>query len=212
MLRVVPDGVKLRIAALAEPASVAWHAVARAGSVEGRSALVIGCGPIGALLIAVLRRAGASTITAVDVLESPLASARSVGADRTLLAADTEAIAATDADIVFESSGNPRGLASAITGATRGGTVVMVGLPPAGNQPVPISLAISREIDLLGSFRFIDDMDDVLAALADGSLRVDPVVTHVFDATDAVQAFGVASDAATSCKVLLSFGPTDAGV
>ncbi|NQX26582.1 zinc-binding dehydrogenase [Microbacteriaceae bacterium VKM Ac-2854] len=206
MLRVVPASLSLRSAALAEPASVAWHAVERAGDVAGRSVLVVGSGPIGALIVGVLRRAGARQITAVDVLENPLAIARLVGADRTLLAGDAAAIAATDADIAIESSGNPRGLASALSGTTRGGRVVMVGLPPTGDQPVPLSLAISREIDLVGSFRFLDPMNEVLAALADGSLRVDPVITHVFDAVDSEEAFRVAGDAAVSGKVLLDFG------
>lgn len=206
MLRAVPSGLSLKTAALAEPAGVAWHAVERAGDVAGKSVLVVGSGPIGALIVGVLRRAGAAQITAVDVLENPLAIARLVGADRTLLAGEAEAIAATDADIAIESSGNPRGLASALSGTTRGGRVVMVGLPPTGNQPVPLSLAISREIDLVGSFRFLDPLADVLAALADGSLRVDPVITHVFDAEQSEEAFRIAGDAAVSGKVLLDFG------
>ena len=37
-----------------EPASVAWHGVARAGDVAGQTVLVIGAGPIGALIVAVL--------------------------------------------------------------------------------------------------------------------------------------------------------------
>lgn len=210
MLRIVPPTLSLRSAALAEPASVAWHAVERAGDVVGKSVLVVGSGPIGALIVGVLRRAGAGRITVVDVLENPLAIARLVGADRTLLAGDASAIAATDADIAIESSGNPRGLASALSGTTRGGRVVMVGLPPTGDQPVPLSLAISREIDLVGSFRFLDPMDEVLAALADGSLRVDPVITHVFGVEASEEAFRIAGDAGISGKVLLDFGAPSA--
>jgi L-idonate 5-dehydrogenase len=41
--------------------------------------------------------------------------------------------------------------------------------------------------------------------LADGSLYVDPVVTHEFGVADALQAFAVARDSATSSKVLLRF-------
>ncbi|MBO0982641.1 L-idonate 5-dehydrogenase [Rathayibacter sp. SD072] len=206
MLRVVPPSVSLQTAALAEPASVAWHAVERAGDVRGRSVLVVGSGPIGALIVGVLRRAGAAHITVVDVLENPLAIAQLVGADRTLLAGESAAIAATDADIAIESSGNPRGLASALSGTTRGGRVVMVGLPPTGDQPVPLSLAITREIDLVGSFRFLDPIDEVLAAFADSSLGIDPVITHVFPVEQSEEAFRIAGDASVSGKVLLDFG------
>ena len=207
MLRTLPAGLELRTAALVEPASVAWHAVSRAGDVTGKTALVIGSGPIGALAVAVLKRAGARRIVAVDMHTRPLEIASAVGADEVLKGDDAAAIEAVAADIVIESSGSHHGLASAIKGAVRGGKVVMVGLLPSGPQPVLISLAITRELELLGSFRFNDEIDEVIAALADGSLLVDPVVTHTFALDDALEAFDVARNAAVSGKVLLDFGP-----
>ena len=205
MLRALPAGLDLRTAALIEPASVAWHAVARAGDVAGKTALVIGSGPIGALAVAVLKRAGAARIVAVDMHAKPLEIAAAVGADEVLAAGDAAAIAAVEADVVIESSGNHHGLASAIGGAARGGTVVMVGLLPTGPQPVLISLAITRELDLKGSFRFNDEIDDVIAALTDGTLHIGPVITHEFPVRDAIEAFEVARNSAESGKVLLSF-------
>ena len=205
MLRPLPDTIDLRTAALIEPASVAWHAVSRAGDVRGKTALVIGSGPIGALAVAVLKRKGAARIVAVDLHPRPLAIATAVGADEVIAATDTAAIAAVEADVVIESSGNHHGLASAINGAVRGGTVVMVGLLPTGAQPVPISLAITRELRLLGSFRFNNEIDDVIAALADGSLRIDPVITHEFPLSEALPAFEMARDSTSSGKVLLRF-------
>ncbi|MCA4133278.1 L-idonate 5-dehydrogenase [Arthrobacter sp. M4] len=205
MLRALPDQIDLRTAALIEPTSVAWHAVSRAGDVEGKTALVIGCGPIGALTVAVLKRAGAARIVAVDMHAKPLEIAKAVGADEVLMAGDAEAIKAVEADIVVESSGNHHGLASAISGAARGGTVVMVGLLPTGPQPVLISLAITRELELRGSFRFNDEIDEVISALADGSLNVSPVITHEFPLERAMEGFEVARNSAESGKVLLNF-------
>ena len=205
MLRVLPPDLSLRDAALVEPASVAWHAVNRAGDVRGRRVLVVGCGPIGSLIVAVLRSHGAEEIVAVDTVAEPLRIATELGATRTLLANEADAIVAVDADIAMESSGNYRGLASAMRGATRGGRVVLVGLQPSGEQPALLSLVITRELELAGSFRFVDEIDEVIGALADGSLMVSPVVTHEFAAVDALEAFQVASDPARSGKVLLRF-------
>ena len=210
MLRALPPGLDLRTAALAEPAGVAWHALAQAGPVAGRRVLVVGCGPIGALAVAVARRAGAAEIVATDLQDIALCIAREVGATRTVHASDTEALAAVDADVVIESSGHHRGLASAIAGATRGGTVVMVGLLPNGDQPVPMASAITRELRLVGSFRFNDEIDEVVAAMADGSLHVDPIVTHVFGLDETLHAFAVAADPSQSGKVLLRFGTAPA--
>jgi len=153
----------------------------------------------------VLKRAGAQSITAVDVHDVPLQIASTLGADRVLEATDAEAVAASDADVVVECTGNHRGLESAIRGATRGGRVVMLGLLPSGPQPVHISLAITRELELVGSFRFNDEIDEVLLALADGSLAVDAVLTHEYPVEEALEAFAVAKDASVSGKVLLRF-------
>jgi len=207
MLRPLPEDLSLRTAALAEPASVAWHAVARAGDVRGKTALVIGSGPIGALAVAVLKRAGARRIVAVDMHPKPLGIALAVGADEVLKGDEAEAIAAVEADVVIESSGSHHGLASALRGAVRGGRVVMVGLLPSGPQPVLISLAITRELELLGSFRFNAEIDEVIDALADGTLFVDPVTTHEFPLGRALEAFAVAGNSAESGKVLLDFSP-----
>ena len=205
MLRPLPRGLSLRTAAVAEPAAVAWHAVARAGDVAGKRALVVGCGPIGSLVVSVLRHAGARTITAVDVHDYPLSVARQLGATTTIKADDSDAIADADADVAVECSGNRHGLESAIRGATRGGRVVMLGLLPTGLQPAPLSLVITRELELVGSFRFNDEIGPVLDALADGSLVVEPVISHEFDVQDALEAFAAAKDASSSAKVLLRF-------
>ena len=116
-----------------------------------------------------------------------------------------DAIAEVDADVAIECSGNRHGLESAIRGATRGGRVVMLGLLPTGLQPAPLSLVITRELELVGSFRFNDEIGPVLSALADGSLVVEPVISHEFGVQDALEAFIAANDASSSAKVLLRF-------
>lgn len=204
MLHEVPASLDLRVAALAEPAAVAWHGLARAGDVRDRSVAVIGAGPIGQLVASVARRAGASVVTVTDLHEKPrrIAEARGI---RSLDARDADAISALHADVVVESSGTEPGLSAAVSAAARGGTVVLLGLQRAGDVAVPMSTAITRELTLTGSFRFAAEFDDVIAALADGSLDVSGIVSEVRPAVDALAAFALAADPASSCKVLLDF-------
>lgn len=204
MLHGIPDGLDLRLAALAEPAAVAWHGVGQAGDVSGKRVLVIGAGPIGALAIAVAKHHGASEILATDLHEHPRGLAERLGA-RAMDAMDAEAIATVHADVVIESSGTVPGLAAAISGARRGGTVVMLGLQRAGDVSVPMASAITRELTLVGSFRFNDELDAVLAALADGSLDAAAVISHELPIGDGLRALEIARDAAVSSKVLLAF-------
>ncbi|WP_072314175.1 zinc-binding dehydrogenase [Agrococcus sp. Marseille-P2731] len=208
MLRELPAGLDLRLAALAEPAAVAWHGVGQAGDVSGRRVLVIGAGPIGALAIAVARHHGASEVLATDLHEHPRALAERLGATA-MHATDAEGIAAVHADVVIESSGTVPGLAAAISGARRGGTVVMLGLQRAGDVAVPMASAITRELTLVGSFRFNDELDEVLDALADGSLDAGAVISHELPIEDGLRALELARDAAVSSKVLLRFPAAD---
>lgn len=204
----LPEGLDLRLAAVAEPAAVAWHAVRQAGDVRGKRVLVTGAGPIGCLVVAVLRAAGAGEIVVTDVFEEPLAVAKAVGATSVVRvggAADPDEIADLAADLAIESSGNLAGLRTCVYGVDRGATVVGLGLLPPGDTPVPANAVITRELRLVGSFRFDTELGEVLQALADGRLPVDPVITSVLPAARTSEAFELASDPARSCKVLLDF-------
>lgn len=205
MLHTVPVGLDLRTAALAEPAAVAWHAVSRAGDVQGKHVAVIGAGPIGQLVVSVAQRAGAARVTVTDLHPEPRAIAEARGAEG-IDARDSDAIAALNADIVVESSGTVPGLAAAVSAAIRGGTVVLLGLQRAGSVEAPMATVITRELNLVGSLRFGNEFDEVIEALADGSLNVAGIVSEVRLAADAVEAFELAADPVRSCKVLLSFG------
>ncbi len=207
-LRPLPAGLDLRRAAVAEPAAVAWHAVRQAGDVMGRRTLVTGAGPIGCLVVAALRAAGAAEIVVTDVHDEPLRVAREVGATTTVRVGTPEAEALQDlgADIAIESSGSPAAFDTCLRGVDRGGVVVGVGMPPPGPSAVAAGTVITRELRVVGSFRFHGELDEVLRALADGRLAADPVVTALLPVDDPQEAFVLAADPTRSCKVLLDFG------
>ncbi|PQZ56885.1 MULTISPECIES: alcohol dehydrogenase catalytic domain-containing protein [unclassified Microbacterium] len=205
LLHPLPAGLDLKTAALAEPAAVAWHALQRAGEVKGRSVVVIGAGPIGQLVAAVAQRGGATSVTVTDLQQRP----RDIAAARGIRAIDARAeleISDLHADVVIESSGTAPGLVAAVSAAVRGGTVVLLGLQRGGEVPAPMATAITRELTLRGSFRFGAEFDDVIAALADGSLDVRGIISQVLPVDDALDAFALAADPASSCKVLIDFG------
>ena len=89
--------------AMAEPLAVALHAVNRAGPLLGKSVLVTGCGPIGAMLVVAARRAGATLVVVTDQVAQPLRRAAKVGADETINVAEQPgALAKYTADKNYE--------------------------------------------------------------------------------------------------------------
>jgi L-idonate 5-dehydrogenase len=200
----LPAGLAPRAAALAEPLAVALHAVRRAGDVQGRSVLVTGAGPIGCLVVAALRAAGATTVAVSDLVDQALGVAAAVGATSTLRADDPGAGWPEEVDVSVEASGSAAGLGTCLARTRRGGTVVQLGLLPPGDTPVAGNLIATRELTLTGAFRFDTEFGEALRLLASG-LPVEPVLTHVYPAPDAVAAFDVAGDRRQACKVLLDF-------
>ncbi|MFJ8505484.1 L-idonate 5-dehydrogenase [Streptomyces avermitilis] len=204
-LRALPEGLDPRRAALAEPLSVALHAVRRAGPVAGRQVLVTGAGPIGCLVVAAAKAAGAGRVTVTDLLPRALSYAAGVGADDVVRADDPADAGWPDSvDVAVEASGAAAGLDTCLRLVRRGGVVVQLGMLPPGQTPFAGNLVVSREIELRGAFRFADEFDEALTLLA-REPAFDSLISAVVPLTAAESAFALAADRGEACKVLLDF-------
>jgi L-idonate 5-dehydrogenase len=206
----VPDTLDFAQASMAEPLAVALHALRHAGSLVGARVLVIGCGPIGCILLAVARRAGAHQLVALDLASKALQMAATLGADQAILASDQAQIDAWSQsrgtfDIVIEASGSTAGLDTALRSARAGGAVIQVGNLPAGQSPVAANLVMAKELRYQGSFRFTDEYAVAADEIATGKIDLRPLMTHAFPLAEANQAFEVAHDRNQSMKVHLQF-------
>jgi L-idonate 5-dehydrogenase len=205
----IPDEVSDRAAACAEPLAVALHAVEQAGPILGRTVFIAGAGPIGVLLAAAARMAGAGDICVTDLFDEPLAIARAMGATETVnVAADAAALERYRADrgtfdVAFEASGHPAGLASAIEVAASGATVVQVGMLPRGATSAPLNPVVTKELRMIGSFRFDAEYAVAVAAIAGGRINVNPLLTQDFPFADLATAFAMAADRRKAMKVSL---------
>lgn len=202
MVRVLPGGLPLRRAALAEPLAVALHAVRQAGGTDGARVLVTGSGPIGLLCAAAAKVHGAREVTTTDLLGGPLARARRIGADVAVRTGVDDL--PTDAfDVVFECTGVPAAINAAIGAVRRAGTVAQVGMVPVGTQPLDLATLIVKEARYVTSFRFLDEIDEAVAVLATHP-ELDAVITHTIPVDDFAHAFATAKDSEASGKVLIS--------
>ncbi|MES4890812.1 L-idonate 5-dehydrogenase [Streptomyces sp. NPDC096012] len=204
-LRALPDGLGLRRAALTEPLSVALHAVRRAGPVSGGHVLVTGAGPIGCLVVAAAKAAGAARVTVTDLVPEALRYAAVAGADTLVRADDPDDSGwPREVDVAVEASGVAAGLGTCLRLVRRGGVVVQLGMLPPGQSPFAGNLLVSREIELRGAFRFDTEFDEALRLLAARG-EFDGLISAVAPVRDAAAAFALAADRERSCKVLLEF-------
>ncbi len=150
-LHAVPDDLDDLTAALIEPLSTPVHAVRLAGDVAGRSVAVLGAGPIGLLVLAVVRAHGARRVVVTDVLPAKRERALSLGADDVVDAAAADvadqvrAALGESADVVFDCVAVQATVTQAVALASKGGTVVVVGVP-ARDVTVPLPVIQDHQI------------------------------------------------------------------
>ena len=203
-LHLVGDGVGDAEAALIEPLAVAIHAadLGHLGQVgEGDSVAVVGCGPIGVLVVALARRAGATTVIATDPLRHRLDMATAFGATTTIQepadAVRSEAILAATGgrgcELVFEVAGESAAVEASIEAAAPGARVVLVGIPSDDRTTFTASVARRKGLTLKLVRRSTPDAFRRAVALAEsGGLDLARLVTErvsLQDAPDAMDRF-----------------------
>jgi L-iditol 2-dehydrogenase len=196
-LAPLPDSIDDVAAALLEPLGVALHAVDLGKVAPGMSAGVFGCGPIGLLIIQVLRLLGVPNVLATDPLPARRAAASALGAseirhpDATMDGSHATAGPNWPAlDVVFEVAGADGAVRDAITAVRPGGRVVMVGIPNSDRTTFRASTARRKELTLLFCRRM--RAPDLLRAidLADrGQINLGSLVTERFPIDRAKDAF-----------------------
>ncbi|WP_417804404.1 L-idonate 5-dehydrogenase [Thalassospira lucentensis] len=201
--------ISMEHAACSEPLAVCLHAVRQAGALSGKKVLVSGCGPIGCLTILAAAHSGAHWITATDLSKAALDVAAQAGANACIDVAQnaddykTLGMNKGTQDVVFECSGSPQALASAFDAVKPGGTIVTVGL--GGNGELPLSLAVTKEVKMIGSFRFDAEFAQAAELIDRKVIDVSPIISSVLPFRDAQKAFDLASDRSQSMKVQLDF-------
>nr|WP_321980882.1 L-idonate 5-dehydrogenase [uncultured Cohaesibacter sp.] len=199
----------LKLAALSEPLSVCLHAVSQAPDLKGKRVLISGFGPIGALVLLAARYSGAESVAVADMAAGPLALAETLKAAQIYDVSDPHAMDAEKEDrgqfdVVFECAGHPSSMAQALEVTKLGGTIVQVGMTP-GDVSLPINTLITKEISLVGTFRFDAEFEKAAQLISSGAIDVSDVISHTFGFRDAEEAFSCAMDRSKSVKVLLNF-------
>lgn len=204
----VAEGVSPAEAACAEPLAVCLHAVAQAGDLAGRAVLVTGAGPIGLLVVAAARHAGAEEIVVTDLTDASLARAPAMGATRTInVATDPGGLQPFEDnkgrfDVVFDCSAAGSALRSAFATIRPRGTIVQVGV--TGDVTIPLNALVGKEIVWRGSQRFHEEFARAVDLISTRRIDVRAIISHTFALEDAVRAFIQAGDRSAACKVQIN--------
>jgi L-iditol 2-dehydrogenase len=207
LLHELPDTLSDADGALLEPLGVAIHALDLGHLRLGGTAAVVGCGPIGLLLIQVLQAAGAGAVTAFEPLPHRREAAATLGVPVTdpAAAADPVVLAGLTGpgvDVAFEVAGTDDAVQLAMAAARPGGRVVLAGIP--GDDTTRFRASVARRKGLtIAMVRRMNEVYPRAISLATAH-RVDlpPLVTARYPLDKAAEAFGAAA-ARTGLKVIV---------
>lgn len=183
ILYKLPENLTFEQGAFVEPVSIAVHALERTEVHMGDTAVVVGSGMIGLLVIQVLRAAGYGQVIAVDLDPSRLEHALELGADVGLQANNPDIVAeirertgGRGADAAFEVVGIGATTKLSVDSVRKGGQVTLVG-NLAANIDFPLQAVVTREITLNGSCSSQGEYNACLDMIARGKINVDSLLT-----------------------------------
>jgi L-iditol 2-dehydrogenase len=192
-LHPLPDRVSDADGAMLEPLGVAIHSVDLGHLPFGGTASVIGCGPIGLLLIEVLKVAGASSVLAIEPLAHRREAAERLGADEVADPAAFDEALRAGVDVAFEAAGNNEGVELAMASVRPGGRVVLVGIP--GDDVIRFGASLARRKGLtIAMVRRMNEVYPRAISLAErGVVDLGSVVTSRTGLGEIPAAFGAAA-------------------
>jgi len=186
----LPEGLSFEQAAMVEALSVAFHAVGRTPVSLNDTAVVVGAGMIGLLIVQSLRAAGCGHIIAVDLDQGRLDLACQLGADEGLQSQTADVVshvlqrtAGRGADVAFEVVGIAPTLKLAIRCVRKGGALTLVG-NLAQTAEFLLQTAVTRELTLHGSCASNGEYPACLDMIARGTIDVDAMVSAVAPLAD----------------------------
>ncbi|HEY4378730.1 MAG TPA: galactitol-1-phosphate 5-dehydrogenase [Acidobacteriaceae bacterium] len=181
----LPESLPFAEAAMLEAVSVALHAVKVSQVDGGETALVIGAGMIGLLILQAARAAGCSRVFVADVDTTRLEMAAALGADVTILVSSADLPARVmrltngrGVDLALEAVGRNETVTSAIDCVRKGGTVTLVGNIEA-RVDLPLQKVVTRQIRLQGSCASAGEYPEAIEMVANGTIQVAPMISAI---------------------------------
>lgn len=193
----IPDELEFEAAAMTEPAAVALHGLRRTGVWPGDRVAVFGSGPIGLLAGQWARILGALEVFLVDTVPEKLELAVRLGfaPDHCIDASredPVEAIRAATggkgASLTVEAAGVAETVCGAIEAASRGGRVLLLGVPHEDVvlSPPVVGRILRYQLAIYGAWNSdftnhpVNEWRLALALMVKGTLKVRPLISHRF--------------------------------
>jgi L-iditol 2-dehydrogenase len=204
----IPDSISDSDGVMLEPLGVALHAVDLAHLKHDMRVAVLGCGPIGLLILQLVRRFGVRSILATEVLPHRLEAARALGFEDCRLV-DKSATVLSEVEpphVVFECAGENPAVETAVDILRPGGKILLAGIPPDDRTSFRAAVARRKGITFLLVRRMKHTYPRAIELVEKGWIEVRSLVTHRFPLERSKEAFLTAAKR-EGIKVIIEMKP-----
>jgi L-iditol 2-dehydrogenase len=191
----LPEGMPFPHAAMIEAVSVAVHAVSLTPIALDDTVVVVGAGMIGLLTLQAVRAAGAGKVYVLDLDDSRLGMARSLGATQTFNSRGADVIpqileltSGRGADAAMECVGSTAPVKLALDCVRKGGCVTLIG-NVAPTVELGLQSTVTRQIRLQGSCASSGEYPASISLMSRGSILVEPLISAVAPLEDGTSWF-----------------------
>jgi L-iditol 2-dehydrogenase len=183
-------------AAMLEPLGVGVHAMDLAKPRLLETVTVVGCGPIGLMLVMLARHAGVGRIYAVDPLDyrAEAAKRHGAGAAADHVRAIPELTDGRGTDLVLEATNSPDGFQHAVDAARIGGRILLVGIPDGDSYNLAAATARRKGLEIKFARRMGHVYPRAIQLVAENRVDVTRMVTHEVGLADTADAFRLMAD------------------
>lgn len=197
--------------AMAEPLACVINAHNKAPIPLGGSVLIFGAGTIGLMHLIISLRAGASSVTIVDIKPDQLKLAKTLGADHALVSDEKlehtlKQLQPRGYSYVIDATGVAKVVEFAITHLANTGTFIAFGACPKESHITlnPFDLYY-RDWKLIGSYALEKTMPQSITMLSEGKLNLSPLVGKIITLEEMPDAFAAFCDGKTNNKIIVKF-------
>ncbi|GAB2510256.1 zinc-dependent alcohol dehydrogenase family protein [Paramicrobacterium agarici] len=170
-------------AALIEPLACAIRGYDLLPRRMGETYLIYGAGTMGLLMAQLAPRAGAASVTVVDLNEGRLQAARDVGVENTYTKADdaSRELGIEKWDVVIDCTGAIPAIEDALPRVKAGGTFQHFGVAPAEATAHYSPFRVYRdEINIVGTMAVLNTFGRAVAMFEAGAINPTPMISHSF--------------------------------
>lgn len=186
----LPENVDFDTAAMVEPSAVVAHGFYRTSMKPGATVAIMGCGSIGLLAIQWSKIFGAANIIAIDIDSHKLDIAQTFGADYVINSKNENLDAAIaripfNIDVAVESAGSPFTIGQVLTLPTKGGEVLLLGIPYSDieMERIHFEKILRNELNVIGSWNGLsapfpgEEWSATLHYMSTGDIKVAPMIS-----------------------------------